>query len=226
MMPGEKCRARTLPHPCVEQDYLYFECPEDNIDSLTSPTLVKGKHRTRCKVCRMETVTFNDTDPRLNVVYGAFDFGPNSVEGLIDEEGISEYHIYFADDCGNLLKRIAVIPRDWSLEKGCCTPAAYQVEFHVGLPVNHSNVSVMVIPYINETDQDGQELGLLPIGAVAGFLNDYHDAKQARFYGMARNSHAARQASRPLGLVAAWTSAVLMILGTAVAAPGAGGTDV
>lgn len=214
MMANTTCETYTVDHPCVEQSKLVFSCPADNVDFERQPDLISGTFRTKCKVCGLETTDFLDVDPRKRIVNMTFEFGPNALDGTVDEDGIEEYHIYFADTCGNLLPvdsdnksatgEIRRIPVDRSLEAGCCTFGAYKVgPLLARMPGEEENLTVVVVPKITG-------IGLLSVGHVAGLVTDFHDREAEAFWGIARASGAVR--SMDVGLMGAW-----LLLGAAVA---------
>eukprot|EP00927_Polykrikos_kofoidii_P049406 TRINITY_DN4346_c0_g1_i1.p1 TRINITY_DN4346_c0_g1~~TRINITY_DN4346_c0_g1_i1.p1 ORF type:complete len:500 (-),score=51.33 TRINITY_DN4346_c0_g1_i1:75-1574(-) len=191
---GDTCVTETINHPCVEEETVIFHCPADNIDPLREPDLVVSDKeanvsapRVRCRVCDLSPGTVSDTDPRSSKVAGIFTFGPNAVEGYVDQTDILEYHIVFVDRCGLILDEpILVLPVNVTLASGCCTPGAYTASFKGDVPVNHSgNLTLMVVPYTDSA-------GLLTAGQVAGDITDWFDAEKAYYYGKVRSNLAIR----------------------------------
>lgn len=179
---------------------MVFKCPAENTDPERQPDLIFGTYRSKCKVCALETVDMVDIDPRSRRMNLTFEFGPNSLEGIVNEDGIESYEIYFADLCGNLLPvekqnksatgEIASVAVDGSLEAGCCTPGAYKVSVpSTRMPGDYGeNLTVVVIPKI-------RGIGLLSVGAVAGLVSDFHDREAEAFWGLNRASDAVRASS-------------------------------
>eukprot|EP00929_Paragymnodinium_shiwhaense_P101616 TRINITY_DN6475_c0_g1_i1.p1 TRINITY_DN6475_c0_g1~~TRINITY_DN6475_c0_g1_i1.p1 ORF type:complete len:523 (+),score=81.24 TRINITY_DN6475_c0_g1_i1:74-1642(+) len=217
MSPNTTCETRTIDHACVEQSKLVFHCPLDNVDPNRQPDLVMGTFRTKCKVCGLEPSHFIDEDPRKRIVNMSFEFGPNSLEGIVDQSDIEEYHIYFADLCGNLLKvdsdnashtgEIVTLPVDNTLEAGCCTRGAYKVgPLKTRMPGDEANLTVMVIPKI-------AGVGLLSVGSIAGYVTDFHDREAEAFWGLKRASATVRQAEpTKLAAWAVWCALTAVVI--------------
>ncbi|CAJ1448217.1 unnamed protein product [Effrenium voratum] len=75
---------------------------------------------------------FLDTDRRKNFVGGELKFGPSTLDGRKDEDGVYRYEVFWADDCGNPLGDaiLSVPPRTsggptnlWP--GGCCKTDVY-----------------------------------------------------------------------------------------------------
>jgi len=193
---------------------MVFSCPAENTDPERQPDLIYGTFRSKCKVCALETTDFVDVDPRRRRVNMSFEFGPNSLDGIVDESGIEAYDIYFADMCGNLLDvekdnksqtgEIVRIPVDGSLEAGCCTPGAYKVgPLVTRMPGDDENLTVVVIPKI-------RGIGLLSVGSIAGLVSDFHDREAEAFFGIPRASAAVRRTGTSVVSVA-YTFAWLIV---------------
>jgi len=141
-------------------------------------------------------VIFNDTDPRLRLVDGNFSFGPNALNGTVNESGIANYQIWLADMCGRLIGKspVAIVPRDLQLEPYCCSYGAYQVAFRLEMPENYSKMQLLIVPFT--------ELGeLLTVGSVAGTLKDYYNAREAAWYGQKRLSLAIRRRGAGISVI-------------------------
>jgi len=169
----------------VEQAELNFMCPVLNDKRLLNPELPAPtdgqdgvRWRTRCKVCDLQPQTFVDQLEDVSLVGPInFEFGPNSLDGTVDELDIEEYEVWLADQCGNLLgpQPVTTVPVQGrennkqakpTLPQGCCSKRAYKVEIEQAyLPVGHTNVSVVIVPFTSSVQR-------LTIGAVAGIVVD------------------------------------------------------
>lgn len=192
---------------------MVFSCPADNTVVGREPDLVSGSFLTKCRVCDSTPVVFNDTDPRLRKVDGNFSFGPNSLNGTVNESGIANYQIWLADMCGRLigLAPIAIVPRDRELEPYCCSYGAYEVRFRLEMPKNYSKMQILIVPFT--------ELGdLLTVGSVAGTLKDYYNRREAAWYGMKRTAGAIRRSGAGVSTIVLVFIAVVNVACAGVAA--------
>merc|ERR1712232_508585 len=103
--PGGSCQVKTKEHECLEQTTLLFECPDlnDVKGYVPEPALPPGgeadhlEWRTRCKVCDLDPVVFVDEYVEESLVGPInFGFGPNSLNGKVDELDIEHYEVRFA----------------------------------------------------------------------------------------------------------------------------------
>jgi len=213
--PGELCAADIIDHPCIEQHQLVFSCPEGNDEEGRPPDVEVGSYpRARCRVCAMEPAMFNDTDPRPSIVAGSFTFGPNSLDGEVNETGIANYQVWMVDDCGVMLgdSAIAKVEVNPGLEPACCTPEAYRVNFYFQLPPNMSNTSLMVVPFLEGS-------GLLKLGSIAGVVYDYDSPNEAgRLYGV-RTGAACERGLRSVWAVVGVAAALALLASVATHSP-------
>jgi len=106
-----------------------------------------------------------DTDSRPGYVSSVLRFGPNAVNGEVNERGILGYAAFMIDDCGRTMgDPVAVVSRRASTYTLCCQHDVYSVPFTAVLPVNVTGVAIMVLP--NTT------AGLLPIGETTNVIED------------------------------------------------------
>lgn len=71
----------------------------------------------------------NDTDPRQDVIAGNISFGPNAVDGYIDEDPVDAYAVYFVDSCLHPIgDAVARIPKRPGVPTYCCLNDAYLAE--------------------------------------------------------------------------------------------------
>jgi len=134
----------------VEESTLTFECPFGNGDPLRSPTLrnttLSGRrpaYRTRCRVCGIAT-QLNDTDPRPGWIAGNISFGPNAVDGYVDEAPVISYAVYFVDGCGVPFGRaVASVPKRAGVPDYCCLNDAYIAEVVTRIPAGSERLVIV-----------------------------------------------------------------------------------
>jgi hypothetical protein len=203
--PGTSCSARTKDHKCIAQATFDFACLDLNDKKMLNPQLlaVTGDSaanyggRVRCQVCDLQQQNFEDTVQEESLVGPiTFEFGPNSLDGTVDELDIEEYEVWFADECGNLLgpQPVTSIPVQGreenkeampTLPQGCCTNNAYKIEIESAyLPKGYKNVSVVIVPFTTSVQR-------LTFGAVVGTVADAY-VSGWRWSGPARTSGATR----------------------------------
>lgn len=118
----------------------------------------------RCRVCGIASASM-DTDGRAGTYSGTLTFGPNQVDGMINETMIKEYKVYFVDAHRRKLKLVAKVPRSASPSNtACCETDYYQLpmtevplESSEGDPPGPSRI--MIVP----VDIAGAEM---PLGEV------------------------------------------------------------
>lgn len=157
----------TLSHPCVEQSSLVFLCPHGNgVDGEKEPILQSGSFGVKCKVCGLPADAPIDTNAAPGEIAATVQFGPNTLDGVVDESGILSYSVFMVDECnkriGDALATVEVVPG--LPQGGCCQSDAYTVAVAAQLPFNTTGASLMIVA---ETSA-----GLLSVGAVTGFVAD------------------------------------------------------
>lgn len=139
-----------MPHPCVQPSTLIFECPVDNNITASEPLLVEGDVTINCQICDMAAFQYNDSDNRPGIFAVSLEFGPNVLDGMIDETIVTGYLVYLVDNCSRQLgDYVAVVEKQaTSVGEICCQRNAYSVDIVAVLPENVSahDVALMVVP--------------------------------------------------------------------------------
>lgn len=108
----------------------------------------------------------NDTDPRQGYIAGNITFGPNALDGYVDEDPIFSYSIYWVDSCGvphgNPLARIPKRPRA-NLSDVCCSSEVYKAEVRAKIP--YDSERLVIVPVTSA--------GPLPVGELTDVIADY-----------------------------------------------------
>ena len=98
---------------------------------------------------------FTDSDTRRGFVGGRLQFGPSTLDGTTDEDGVSSYQVFWADDCGAPLRDrmpiLTVPPRTaggpsnlWP--DGCCKTDVYSVNIPaMELPAEARQLLILVL---------------------------------------------------------------------------------
>lgn len=106
-----------------------------------------------------------DLDPRQGYISVALSFGPNAINGVVNESVVTSYVVFMADGCSRKLgEAVAVVQRHSKESVLCCQPDAYKVRFTVKLPFNVSEVALMIVP--NTT------AGVLSVGDMTAAVMD------------------------------------------------------
>lgn len=155
---------------CVEQSILTFDCPYGNGDPLVTPTLRNTTlhggqplYRTRCRVCGI-AVQLNDTDPRPGYIAGNISFGPNALDGYVDEGPVTGYDVYFVDGCGLPIGLpVATVPKREGVVDYCCQADAYLAEVTARVPWNSDRL--VIVPVTSA--------GPLSVGELTDFISDW-----------------------------------------------------
>lgn len=136
-----------------------FACPVDN-PSPAEPVLAEGQFSIRCRVCALASAAPSDSDEREGYISTELQFGPNSLDGAVDEAEVLGYSVFMTDDCGLRMGAAVAAVQASSTPPptagGCCQPDVYRVSFTAQLPFNISSVAFMVVP--------NTSAGLLPVG--------------------------------------------------------------
>jgi len=135
-----------------------FACPVDN-PSPTEPSAV-GQFSIHCRVCAIASAAPSDLDERDGYISTELQFGPNAMDGAVDEAEVLGYSVFMTDSCGHKMGAAVAAVQASSTPPStagtCCQPDVYKVSFTAQLPFNTSSVAFMVVP--NTT------AGLLPVG--------------------------------------------------------------
>lgn len=156
--------------PCVQQSALTFDCPWGNGDPLWNPTLRnttrdggKPHYRTRCRVCGIG-IQLNDSDPREGWIAGNISFGPNAVDGYVDENPITSYAVYFVDACGVPIgEPVANVPKRSGVPDFCCLHDAYRVEVIQRVPAGSDRLVILPLTSV----------GPLLVGELTDVITDW-----------------------------------------------------
>jgi len=203
---GSFCRARPLQTKCVAREEVVFSCPVDN-PSHTEPSLAKGHFSIRCRVCGIASAAPNDFDERDGYISTELRFGPNALDGAVDEAEVLGYYLFMTDACGHKMGAAVASVQASSMPPStagtCCQPDVYKVTFTAQLPFNTSRMAIMVVP--NTTG------GLLPVGACTSPVVDRRPPVQA-----ATSKGIVGKASRATTvLVSRWLMWMCMAVGVA-----------
>lgn len=136
-----------------------FACPWDN-PGPAEPLVAQGQFSVRCHVCGFLSDAPRDLDERDDHISAELQFGPNALNGAVDESEVLGYLVFLTDACGHKIGAAvaAVQVQDTpTTTDSCCQSDVYKVSFTAQLPFNTSSVALMVVP--NTT------AGLLPVGA-------------------------------------------------------------
>lgn len=160
--------AQALDHVCVTPGNLTFSCPAYNTVE-REPIFESGNVTLKCRVCGMLETNLTDVDPRDGVFKSILYFGPNALEGFVDENIVLGYYIFFADNCSRKIGQAVdyVEKSDVAYPSSCCQYDAYAVEIDVELPQNFTNVTLMVVP--------NTAAGELSVGMTTDPLVDFYE---------------------------------------------------
>lgn len=138
---------------------------------------VDGRFDVRCRVCGLGGPAPLDQDCREGFVDTYLSFGPNSVDGLVDETLVTGYAVVVVDgDCGTTVRGqtklsapVAVLAKSvWgrrsSVDLCGCVPDAYRVRVSVALPEGSEAVKFMILP--------NTSVGLMPVGVTTPLVLD------------------------------------------------------
>jgi len=99
--------------------------------------------RTRCKICGV-ALKLNDTDAREGFISGLISFGPNAVDGYIDEAPIEGYVVHFVDGCYVPLgDALATVPKKEGVPTECCSNDAYTVNVSTHIPMGAAGIIIL-----------------------------------------------------------------------------------
>jgi len=96
----------------------------------------------QCRVC---AAGFNDTDHKTGDIAGTVFFGPNMVNGMVDESVLDYYVVLPVDDCGHIPKDATVLGQvaKSSTPAICCEENKYQITIN---QPNFAYNKIMVVP--------------------------------------------------------------------------------
>jgi len=111
----------------------------------------------QCRVCAAQ---FEDTDTSLNSFAGKLMFGPNVLNGQVDETMLENYVIMPMDDCGYIptgATPLAVVAKSANASD-CCETTKYEVD--LSLP-NFAYNKIVILPAGTNTTVDRLDDGLV-----------------------------------------------------------------
>lgn len=153
----------------MEQSILTFDCPWGNGDPLFIATIRNttqggsAAYRTRCRVCGI-AIQLNDTDPREGWIAGNISFGPNAVDGYVDEGPVTAYAVYFVDGCGlRIGGAVVTVPKQPGVPDYCCLDDAYMAEVIARVPLGSDRL--VIIPLTSA--------GPLTVGELTDVISDW-----------------------------------------------------
>lgn len=108
-----------------------------------------------------------DTDGREGYISGTISFGPNAINGVVDEGPITGYAVFLVDDCGEHVGvPVATVAKRRGVPQGCCQRSTYTAEVKSTIyPVDHGTLRLAVVPFT--------PTGPLPVGALTRYVVDY-----------------------------------------------------
>merc|ERR1719191_2347591 len=154
---GHTCIMAPITHPCVTESVL-LTCPTDN--NVIGST---GKIQTKCQVCGGVMSEYGDVDPRPGHIEVEISWGPNSFEGVINEQsvGILGYAVYAVNECGEREGTVLATVTAYDIQVGtqpCCEKGMYVATIQLTLPDGGTSKSFMVVPLTS--------IGALDVGWV------------------------------------------------------------
>eukprot|EP00435_Cladocopium_sp_Y103_P038978 s680_g10.t1 len=138
---------------CVAAGTYTFFCPNVSAPSY----LYAADAYIQCRVC---AATFVDTDTSLNSFAGKLMFGPNLLNGAVDETMLDNYVVLPMDDCGYIpsgVAPLAVVPKSANASD-CCETTKYEVD--LSLP-NFAYNKIVIVPAGANTTVDRLDDGLV-----------------------------------------------------------------
>lgn len=133
-------------------------------------------------------------------------FGPNALDGAVDEDLVTGYEVSFVDACGQKLGgAVATVPKRPNVTALCCIEDAYTVTIAARLPTGAQRLAVAPVL---------AGAGPLPVGELSGVLADYFVAGEP---GASTSPAALSVASAARRRAAARLGDVWIALATAVA---------
>jgi hypothetical protein len=114
------------------------------------PTWESGNVSLRCQICGVWESSPIDQDGRAHFISALVEFGPNALDGVVNETGIISYLIYRVDECNRRIGDVLAIVNA-SLESDgmaitCCPVAMYAAEVNLELDENTTTAALMIVP--------------------------------------------------------------------------------
>jgi len=97
----------------------------------------------RCRACHV-SMHVADVDKRHGYFQGTIVWGPNTIDGTVDESLIDRYYVLIVDACNVVLSVVGMKPKRSDLGT-CCLVDAYQLTFAAKLPDNYDRFTVMAV---------------------------------------------------------------------------------
>lgn len=153
---------------CLAPIRATFRCPIWNEDPNRRPD-VEGEYRLKCQVCGVSPYRLIDLDTRTGYLLVDVQFGPNLLDGEVDEGGIINYAVFMTDTMGTRLSSQPVA----MVEKGpematetafCCKDDAYTARIATQFPTTTDKVLFEIVPVTSA--------GPLPAGRLTGMVMD------------------------------------------------------
>lgn len=97
-------------------------------------------------------------------VAGNISFGPNALDGYVDEGPISSYAVYFVDSCGAVVgEAVANVPKRSGVIDTCCQSDAYRAEVIQRVPLGSDRL--VIVPLTSS--------GPLLVGELTEIISDW-----------------------------------------------------
>ena len=123
---------------CIPAGTYSFFCPQA---AGLSTDLYGQEAYIQCKVCG--TGGFTDTDATTGTYTGSVTFGPNMLDGVVDESMLDSYAVFGVDDCGAIVSGMLGWTYKSSSSETCCDSTKYSISISVSSP---SYSKIMVVP--------------------------------------------------------------------------------
>jgi len=171
---GHTCiLAATPAHPCLTGS-VHLMCPGGSASIAQHSKLKVG-----CQVCGGITSQQGDIDSRVGRIEVEISWGPNILDGVVNEDVIKGYEIYAVTSCrertGVALAKILPLqgtPSTSSIQTGkCCDTAMYKANVISQLPPGVTSQSFMVVPLTS--------IGPLDAGWVTPEIDDFAEGGQS-----------------------------------------------
>jgi len=141
-----------------------FRCPIWNIDPMRRPD-VEGEFRLRCQVCGLRQAQLQDMDTRAGYLLVDVTFGPNMLDGVVNEDDIFGYAVFLTDLAGNrLTTAVAQVDPANKTAEFCCRENAYTARVATKFPQGRSQVLLEIVPVT--------QVGPLPAGLLTNAVVD------------------------------------------------------
>lgn len=123
-----------------------------------------------CRVCSLDSLVLQDTDGREGYISGRLSFGPNAINGIVNEDPVTGYSLYLVDQCGvQIGAPLATVAKRPGVPQGCCAHGAYTFEVKDAvLPLGHGKLRLVVVPFT--------PAGPVPVGEMTDVVHDFVEA--------------------------------------------------